>query len=480
MLNYTSTLNISDLSMQRTPSTEQSFSYLALQEALLANLSTLGYEAMTPIQAQSLPIMLKGEDVIAQAKTGSGKTAAFGLTLLNRLNVKNLAVQALILCPTRELADQVSQALRRLARLMANVKILNLSGGMPMKPQLDSLKHSAHIIVGTPGRVQKHLDKGTLSLRNLQTLVLDEADRMLDMGFIDAIKSIVAVCPKQRQTLLFSATYTEEIKKLGQQFMQNAKEIIIETIQNEYDIEQYFYEVDSTAKKFPLLKTLLMHYKPSSTLIFCKTKQQTAELAEKLEDAGFSALALHGDMEQKERDLVLIRFVNQSCSILVATDVAARGLDIKGLPAVINYELAFDQDVHTHRIGRTGRAGHKGLALSLIDPADARRAATIKENSIHPIHTGKAIELAKNDLQVFQPDMITLCIDAGKKDKIRPGDVLGALTKDAGLPADMIGKINIATFCSYVAIHRNEVNKASQYFQDGKLKGRKVNARQLR
>lgn len=458
----------------------QPFACLPLRETLLKNLTSLGFDAMTPIQVQSLPIMLKGEDVIAKAKTGSGKTAAFGLSLLNRLIVENFAVQALILCPTRELAEQVSQALRTLARLMPNVKILNLSGGNPMKPQLDSLRHGAHIIVGTPGRVQKHLDKNTLSLNKLQTLVLDEADRMLDMGFLDDIKTIITACPKRRQTLLFSATYPEEIKKLSKQFMQNPKEVLIETTHTKYDIEQRFYETTNQANKFPLLKALLLHYKPSSTLIFCNTKQLTAELSDRLKDSGFSALALNGDMEQAERDQAIVRFANQSCSIMVATDVAARGLDIKELPAVINYELAFEHDVHIHRIGRTGRAGHKGLALSLTVPADAERLCAIEENLAHPVTWGNISELTQDNAAVFTPEMVTVCLDAGKKDKIRPGDILGALTKDAGLPVGAIGKIDIAALCSYVAIHRTQVDKAYQYLQNGKLKGRKVSAKKLR
>ncbi len=459
---------------------EQPFSSLPLRESLLKNISSLGYETMTPIQVQSLPIMLKGEDVIAKAKTGSGKTAAFGLSLLNHLNAENFAVQALILCPTRELAEQVSQALRRLARLMPNVKILNLSGGIPMKPQLDSLRHGAHIIVGTPGRVLKHLGKETLSLHKLQTLVLDEADRMLDMGFLDDIKEIVSACPKRRQTLLFSATYPDEIKKLSKQFMQHPKEVFVEASHTQHDIEQRFYEVSTQANKFPLLKALLLHYKPSSTLIFCNTKQQTAELSDKLVEAGFSSLALNGDMEQAERHQVIIRFANQSCSILVATDVAARGLDIKELPAVINYEIAFDHDVHIHRIGRTGRAGNKGLALSITIPSDAPRVCLIEENLSHPIVWGNMSELTNSDSTTFQPDMVTVCLDVGKKDKIRPGDILGALTKDGNLPGDAIGKIDIAVLCSYVAIHRNQVDKAYRYLQNGKLKGRKVNVKKLK
>ncbi len=457
-----------------------SFTSLPLLAGLLDNLSSLGYESMTPIQMESLPLMLKGLDVIAQAKTGSGKTAAFGLAVLNKLNVEQFAVQTLILCPTRELAEQVSQTLRRLARLIPNVKILNLSGGIPMKPQVDSLRHGAHIIVGTPGRVQKHLTNENLSLKKLTTLVLDEADRMLDMGFFDDIKNIISMCPQRRQTLLFSATYPPEIKKLSKQFMQNPKEISVETEHSSHAIEQYFYEVSNQANKFALLKTLLLHFKPSSCLIFCNTKQQTTELSGRLAEIGFSALALNGDMEQAERDQTLIRFVNQSCSILVATDVAARGLDIKELPAVINYDLAFEHDVHLHRIGRTGRAGCQGLALSLTTPADAERILAIEENLNCTFKWGDRDDLSKNNATVFLPGMITVCLDAGRKDKIRPGDILGALTKDAGLPADAIGKIDITPLCSYVAIHRSQADKAFLYLQNGKLKGRKVSVKRLR
>ncbi len=463
-----------------SPNTNEiSFTSLELREGLLSNLSTLGYATMTPIQAQSLPIMLNREDVIAQAKTGSGKTAAFGLALLNHLNVENYRVQALVLCPTRELAEQVSQALRQLARLMPNVKVLNLSGGMPMKPQLDSLRHGAHIIVGTPGRVQKHLDKETLSLNKLQTLILDEADRMLDMGFFDAIRDVIMLCPKQRQTLLFSATYPAEIKKIAKEFMQNPKRIMIEETHDEIDIKQTFYETNNQKNKFPILISLLIHHKPTSTLIFCNTKEQTMQLATMLNNEGFSAIALNGDMEQVERDTAIIRFKNQSCSILVATDVAARGLDIKELPAVINFELAFEHDVHIHRIGRTGRAGSKGLALSITTPADAERLCAIEEGLKQDVEWGEASELS-NDGKILSPEMVTLCLSAGKKDKIRPGDILGALTKDAGLAGEKIGKIDITPLYSYVAIHQSQADKAFNYLKNGKLKGRKVNIRKLK
>ncbi len=457
----------------------QSFSTLPLRKELLLNLASLKYELMTPIQMQSLPIMLENHDVIAQARTGSGKTAAFGLSLLNNLTVELFAVQALILCPTRELAEQVNQALRQLARLLPNVKILNLSGGMPMKPQLDSLKYGVHIIVGTPGRVQKHLSKESLKLNTLRTLVLDEADRMLDMGFFDDIKTIIFSCPKQRQTLLFSATYSEDIKQISKQFMLNPNEICVETPQEHHDIEQRFYEMPSQSSKFLLLKSLLLHYKPSSALIFCNTKQQTTDLAEMLKAAGFSASALNGDMEQPERDQALVRFVNQSCCILVATDVAARGLDIKELPVVINYELAFEHDVHIHRIGRTGRAGNKGLALNITTAADAQRLCVIEDHLSQPIIWGDASEFNEADGKMALPEMVTLCLLMGKKDKIRAGDIMGALTKEAGLPGDAIGKIDIAAGHAYVAIHRSQVDKAFRHLQNGKLKGRKVGVKKV-
>jgi len=429
---------------------------------------------MTPIQAQSLPLMLKGLDVIAQAKTGSGKTAAFGLALLNSLKIERYATQALVLCPTRELAEQVAQVFRRLARLIPNVKILNLSGGIPMRPQLDSLKHGAHVIVGTPGRVQKHLDAESLSLKHLQTLVLDEADRMLDMGFEEEIRRVISFCPKKRQTLLFSATFPDEISELANNFMCTPKRIAIRDVQNTLDITQNFYEVPRQADKFALLKALLCHHQPASTLIFCNTKGQTTSLLARLSKEGFSTVALHGDMEQAARDRAMIRFSNRSCSILVATDVAARGLDIKELPAVINYDLAFEYDVHVHRIGRTGRAGSQGLALNLTTPADGERLCVLEEDSGSTVLWSNIRELNTTPTTLPKPEMVTLSISAGRKDKVRPGDILGALTQDAGLEADHIGKIDISALYAYVAIKQNQLNKAYHFIKNGKLKGRKV------
>ncbi len=458
-----------------------SFSSLPLREELFNNLVSLDYKKMTPIQAQSLPLMLNNADVIAQAQTGSGKTVAFGLTLLNHLKIDHLFTQALILCPTRELAEQVSQVLRRLARLLSNVKILNLSGGIPMKPQLDSLKYGAHIIVGTPGRIQKHLEKKTLSLSNLHSLVLDEADKMLDMGFLDSLKQVLYYCPSQRQTLLFSATFPPQIKQLASEFMRKPLEVKIDEQSSSLDIEQKFFEVPNQSDKYHVLKKLLSHYQPTSALIFCNTKEKTKELATLLSQDGFKASFLNGDLEQVARDQTMIQFGNQSCSILVATDVAARGLDIKELPAVINYELAFSSEVHIHRIGRTGRAGCKGIALSLTTPKDAERLCLIEEAMAKPLNWGVITALpASMPVVALHPPMVTLRLMAGRKDKIRAGDILGALTKDAGLMVDVIGKIDISASHSFVAIASSHIGKAYEHFQKGKLKGRKVGVQRLK
>ncbi|WP_419421381.1 ATP-dependent RNA helicase DbpA (plasmid) [Legionella sp. D16C41] len=457
-----------------------SFSLLPLRKELLTNLVSLNYKDMTAVQKQSLPIMLQGFDVITQAKTGSGKTAAFGLALLNFLNINWYAIQALVICPTRELAEQVTQVLRKLARTLPNIKILNLSGGMPMTPQSESLKYGAHIVVGTPGRLQKHLAKGSLSLQNLKLLVLDEADRMLDMGFFDPIQQIISLTPLKRQTLLFSATYPAQIKELASKFLSNPKTIIIEEEKTDVTIEQCFYEVARQADKLTLLKTLLLHHQPSSTLIFCNTKEHVTQLTSWLLKEGFYAMALHGDMEQSLRDLTLIRFANYSCPILVATDVAARGLDIEELAAVINYDLAFEPEVHIHRIGRTGRAEKSGKAISITIPADASRLLLIEQQLGFPLPWGEINKLSQKSDSLNPPQMVTLNLTLGKKDKIRPSDIVGTLTKGAGLAYDSIGKINITTFNSYVAVVREQADRACHYLCTGKLKGRKVGVRKLK
>jgi ATP-independent RNA helicase DbpA len=342
-----------------------SFSELPLSPALQQGLQALAYEAMTPIQAASLPLVLQGRDVIAQAKTGSGKTAAFGLGLLSRLDPGASRVQALVLCPTRELADQVSKELRRLARFVPNIKLLTLCGGISLRPQIASLVHEPHIVVGTPGRILELLDKGHLSLDALQVLVLDEADRMLDMGFSEAIADVIAQAPAVRQTLLFSATYSDEVRAISRSVQRDPAEVKVESLLGDEEIEQVFYEVERS-RKLEALAFLLGQHRPESALVFCNTRRDTQDVADQLQAKGFSVLALSGELEQRDRDEVLVRFANRSTSVLVATDVAARGLDIKGLPAVFSYELPSDPEIHIHRIGRTGRAGSKGLDMHLL------------------------------------------------------------------------------------------------------------------
>jgi ATP-dependent RNA helicase DbpA len=456
----------------------RSFSELALAPAVLANLEQLGYTAMTPIQAASLPVALAGHDLIAQAKTGSGKTAAFALALLARLDAQRFAVQSMVLCPTRELADQATQEIRRLARAEQNIKVLTLCGGTPMAPQTASLEHGAHVVVGTPGRIMDHLARGNLDVGALNTLVLDEADRMLDMGFFDDIATVVDQCPKERQTLLFSATYPEGIGRLSRQFLRNPKEVKLEERHDSSKIRQRFYEV-TEEERLHAVGMLLNHYRPVSTLAFCNTKQQCRDLLDVLRAQGFHALALHGELEQRERDQVLIRFANRSCSVLVATDVAARGLDIAQLEAVINVDVTPDPDVHVHRIGRTGRADQDGWALSLASMDEMGRVGSIEQAQKRDVEWHKLADLTAASDEPLLPPMETLQILGGRKEKIRPGDVLGALTGEAGFTGSQIGKINVTDFSTYVAVDRSIAREALRRLSAGKVKGKKVKVRMM-
>lgn len=458
--------------------TNTAFSSLAVRPELLANIQTLGYQAMTPVQAECLPVLLDNQDLLAQAKTGSGKTAAFAIGLLNKLDVQTYQTQALVLCPTRELADQVSNEIRRLARTIPNTKILTLCGGKPMGSQLTSLERDPHIVVGTPGRILKHLNKGTLILDNLKTLVLDEADRMLDMGFLEDIMLIIDFMPRQRQTLLFSATYPDEIQRISNAVQNNPIDIRVEASHYNEQIKQVFYEVEKDQRSKTLI-ALLKHYQPESSLVFCNQKSQCQQLANELKQSGFHALALHGDLEQFERDQVLVQFANNSSSILIATDVAARGLDIKELAAVINFDITHDPEIHIHRIGRTGRAGSAGLAISLFTPSEQFRINAIEEYQDSPANIEKVSTLKSPENFKLYPPMVTLFVNAGRKDKIRAGDLLGALTADSNLPAKSIGKINIFDKIAYVAVEQAIAKQALNILTEGKIKGRKFRARRL-
>lgn len=448
-----------------------------LPAAQLDNLNELGYLAMTPVQAAALPAILEGKDVRVQAKTGSGKTAAFGLGLLQQIDAGLFQTQSLVLCPTRELADQVAGELRRLARFLPNTKILTLCGGQPFGAQRDSLQHPPHIIVATPGRLLDHLQKGTVSLDALQTLVMDEADRMLDMGFTDAINEVIRFAPPSRQTLLFSATWPEAIAAISGRVQNNPLTIEIDTVDALPSIEQQFYETSRNGK-IPLLQKLLSKHQPASCVVFCNTKVDCQAVCDALEEAGQSALALHGDLEQRDRDQTLVRFANGSARVLVATDVAARGLDIKSLELVVNYELAWDPEVHVHRIGRTARAGNSGLAISLCAPEEAQRANILSEMLQLKLNWMPA--LGSIAIAPLAAEMATLCIDGGKKAKMRPGDVLGALTGDIGLDGADIGKIAVHPAHVYVAVRQKVANKAWKQLQGGKIKGKTCKVRLLK
>ena len=455
-----------------------SFSALPLAPEMQANLQRLGYLEMTAIQAAALPPALLGKDIIAQAKTGSGKTAAFALALLANLNARRFAVQTLVLCPTRELADQVTAEIRRIARAEENIKIVTLCGGVALRGQTASLAHGAHIVVGTPGRIMDHLERGHLQLDALNTLVLDEADRMLDMGFFDDIAKVARQCPKQRQTLLFSATYPEGIAKLSAQFMRDPQTVKVEAQHAGTQIAQRWYQVKDS-ERLHAVSLLLNHFRPASTLAFCNTKAQCRDLVQVLQGQGFHALALYGELEQRERDQVLVQFANRSCSVLVATDVAARGLDIAQLAAVVNVDIPPATEVHIHRIGRTGRAGEEGLALNLASMNEMGSVGKIEQLQGRESEWHKLDELTPASREPLVPVMATLQIAGGRKEKIRAGDVLGALTGEAGYSREQIGKIDINEFSTYVAVLRGIAREAAQRLSDGKVKGKKVKVRLL-
>ena len=455
------------------------FSALPLNEASLANLAQLGYHQMTPIQAASLPSALAGKDLIAQAQTGSGKTAAFALALLAGLNPRWFGVQAMVLCPTRELADQVSAEIRRLARAQDNIKVVTLCGGVPLRGQRASLENGAHIVVGTPGRIMDHLERASLDLAGLKTLVLDEADRMLDMGFMDDIRTVVRQTPPARQTLLFSATYPEGIASLAKDFLREPVHIEIKAKAAQVTIEQRFYEI-TRPQKFEVVAKLLLHFRPVNTLAFCNTKQQCKDLVDYLQQQGIDAQALYGELEQRERDQVLAQFANRSCAVLVATDVASRGLDIDQLAAVINVDITPDPQVHVHRVGRTGRAGAAGLALSVATLNDMGRVGAIEVYQKMSSTWYGLDTLTPASNQPLLAPMVTLQILGGRKEKIRAGDVLGALTNAEGGPAytrEHIGKIQVTEFCTFVAVARDIAQAACAKLNAGRIKGKSVKVR---
>jgi len=436
----------------------------------LENINSLGYTQLTKIQSLSLPLSLKNEDLIAQAKTGSGKTVAFSIPLVQKLDVKKYKIQSLVLAPTRELSNQIASEIRKLSRHIHNVKVLSLCGGTPFKPQVASIEHGAHIIVGTPGRILQHIHETKIDFSNVDTLVLDEADKMLDMGFHDDIVKIIDSLPKQRQTLLFSATYEENIENLSKEILNNPKFVKTDDVHEKDIINQTFYEVESRFKT-SLIPNLILQNSAKSVLIFCNTKIKCEELADELHSYGIDVLTLHSNLEQRDRDETLILFSNNSYPVLIATDVASRGLHIDDINLVINYDIPRDESVYTHRIGRTARAGKNGLAVTLFEKDEFFKVEPIKEKF-------EEIKFEDfKDIKTFEDSKIdsefrSLIIIGGKKQKLRAGDILGALTAGVGLNKDDIGKINILDFVSYVAIKKEVLKKALNGLTKRKIKNK--------
>lgn len=457
---------------------QSQFDQLPLSQALLDALQSQQFTQMTEIQQKALPEILSGKDVLGQAKTGSGKTLTFALGLLQKTDTSSFGVQSLVLCPTRELAEQVAEEVRKLGKRMPNLKVLTLYGGTAIGPQIQSLQHSAHVIVGTPGRIMDLIDKGHLNLWHVKTLVLDEADRMLDMGFEEEMSAVIREVPAERQTLLFSATFPDSIKRISQDIQRNPLEIIVKATHDDKKIEQIFFEVQKEHKT-KATAAVLSEYQPESCIIFCNTKIACQELADDLRTLGFSAVALNGDLEQKERNQVIARFSNQSELIMVATDVASRGLDIDGVSLVINFQVAMESEVHIHRIGRTGRADSEGIAVTLAAPEEVHFVRAIEELQGQKAKWKAIQALRFHANRIIEPKYQTVAIDGGKKNKLRPGDILGALTQDADIPGDDIGKIKITATHSFVAVKIRSVKRAINYFKEGKIKGRRFKARRL-
>lgn len=394
---------------------------------------------------------------------------AFCIPIINKLNIKNFRIQSLILAPTRELANQIALEIRKLSRHIHNLKVLTLCGGTPFKPQVLSLSHGAHIIVATPGRVLKHIEQNNIDLENINTLVLDEADKMLDMGFYDDIMSIINTLPKNRQTLLFSATYEKNIEKLASNVLSNPVVVKVEN-EEKVHIKQEFYYIDEE-NKTAFIPALISSNKAKSILIFCNMKIKCDKLADDLYALGLDVLTLHSDLEQKQRDETIILFSNKSYPILIATDVASRGLHIDDVDLVINYDLSLDEKIHTHRIGRTARAGKGGLAISLYTQNDFDRVEIIKE-TFSDIED-KSIDSVEDDLSYkIDSELRTIFINGGKKQKLRAGDILGALTAGIGLQKDDIGKIDILDFASYVAINKEKISFVLERLSKEKIKGK--------
>ncbi|HZJ98042.1 MAG TPA: ATP-dependent RNA helicase DbpA [Oligella sp.] len=448
---------------------QKSFNKLDLANEQLNNLQQLGFEQMTQVQALALPPALAGEDLIVQAHTGSGKTLIFALVIMQKLRLELNNAQAVVLCPTRELASQVADSIRQVARAYPSVKVSLLCGGSSVPRQIDSLAHGTHIVVGTPGRIEDLIDRGALLLNDVKTLVLDEADKMMDMGFYDSLSAITNACPLKRQTLMFSATYTPELLERTEGFL-ISPQMVKAIDEQKPTIQQSFYLVENEDRATATI-SILNKLLPLSTIAFCNTRDDCEFLQQQLRRAGIHSEVLHGQIDQREREDIIIQFANKSLSVLVATDVAARGLDIKELDLVINVQISPNADTHIHRIGRTGRQGAAGQAITFVNKNELFRKKRIEEvlnTEFEVVQTPSAIQ----GRSTLKPPMQTITIRGGKKDKLRAGDILGSLTKNMGLTMQQVGKITIHDFVSFVAVERKIAQQLIQRWQTESIKGK--------
>ena len=438
----------------------------------------LGWSELTDIQVEALPEALAGRDVVGLARTGSGKTAVFGLALLEALEVGRRAPQALVIGPTRELAEQTTGAIRSLAVGLPGVRVLTVTGGSPSRDQQAALEAGAHVIVGTPGRVLQQLELGRIDPALLSTLVLDEADRMLDMGFEEEVLAIISHLPIERQTLLFSATWPPEMHGLSSRIQREPVTIggldQVDSGRLRQTVVRCGWDERPRA-----LQAVLRERAPVPTLIFCETRAQCRDVGKLLRSSGASALALHGELEQRDRDEVLVRFRNGSARILVATNVAARGLDVQGIGLVVCYEISPDPAVHVHRVGRTARAEMQGEAVTLVagDGKELRRLAAVEDVLGAPIPRVRPSLAPGGRLEGWSADWRTLVVFGGRRDKLRAGDLLGALTRGVGLAGDDVGKIVIAERRAWVAVRESEAHRAREGLDGSRIKKKKFRVR---
>ena len=438
------------------------FNSFGLDKDFIDNLSSLGYITPTPIQKATISHVLNGKDIIAKAKTGSGKTLAFAIGIVNSLNISTLQPQALVLVPTRELGKQVLLDIKKVAKYRQNTKTTLLIGGEPLKAQATAISKGTHIIVATPGRLLDHLQKQSLDIKKIKTLVLDEADKMLDMGFLEDIQKITRNMKNNRQTLLFSAIFSNTILKLSQTIQKDAISIEVDSVVDK--LQEYY--INYHEDKYHTLVTLLSYYRPQKAVLFCTMKVTVDEISDRLYSDGFSSISLQGDLDQISRDENLIKFSSSCANILVATDIASRGLDIDGVDLVINYDFPKDLAQYTHRIGRTGRINKSGVAVTLLKQSQVF-GEEFKDKEIQKL----TIDIPK--VKPYQAKMSMLAIKRYKKQKIRAGDIVGTLTKTKELLSNDIGDITITSSYAYVAILDSKIKIAHLILQNNKIKGMK-------